>query len=268
MWKQPSNMNILCIGDIVGEPGREAVVKLLKGLKEEFVIDFVVANAENSAGGAGLTERIARHLLKEGCDCLTLGDHTWDQKEIESYLPQTDQVIRPANFPEGAPGRGWCIKTTSGGIKVGVINLLGRVFMRYHLECPFRTLQNIVSQIKKETPVIVVDMHAEATSEKVALGHFIDGQVSAVFRTHTHIQTADEKILPNGTALITDLGMTGPYDSVIGQNKDDIIKRFVTSMPIRFRTAKDDVKLHGVVIDVDEQTGHARQITRIQKSLW
>ena len=267
MWKQPSSMNILCIGDIVGEPGREAVVKLLKGLKEEFAIDFVVANAENSAGGAGLTERIARHLLKEGCDCLTLGDHTWDQKEIESYLPQTDQVIRPANFPEGTPGLGWCIQTTSGGIKVGVINLLGRVFMRYHLECPFRTLQKIVDQIRKETPIIVVDMHAEATSEKVALGHFIDGQVSVVFGTHTHIQTADEKVLPHGTAFITDLGMTGPYDSVIGQNKDDIIKRFVTSMPIRFRTAKDDVKLHGVVIDVDEHTGHARRITRIQRAL-
>ncbi len=260
-------MNILCVGDIVGEPGREAIVKLLKGLKEEFAIDFTVVNAENSAGGAGLTERIAKHLLREGADVLTLGDHTWDQKEIEQYLPQTDQVIRPANFPDGTPGKGWCIRESSNGIKVGVINLLGRVFMRYHLNCPFRTLQIIVDEIEKQTPIIIVDFHAEATSEKVALGHFIDGQVSAVVGTHTHIQTADEKILPRGTAFITDLGMTGPYDSVIGQNKDDIIKRFLTSMPIRFRTAADQVILHGVVIDVDEKTGLARQITRVQKPL-
>ena len=261
-------MNILCIGDIVGEPGRDALVKLLKGLKEEFAIDFTVVNAENSAGGAGLTEKIARQLLREGCDVLTLGDHTWDQKEIENYLPQTDRVLRPANFPDGTPGQGWCVQTSlTNGLKVGVVNMMGRVFMRYALECPFKTLERIVREIRKQTSIIVVDFHAEATSEKVALGHFIDGQVSAVVGTHTHIQTADEKILPGGTAFITDLGMTGPYDSIIGQNKEDIIKRFLTSMPIRFHIAHDQVVLHGVVIDVDEKTGKARQITRIQRPL-
>jgi 2',3'-cyclic-nucleotide 2'-phosphodiesterase len=258
-------MNILCIGDIVGKPGRNAVNGLLADLKKEFQIDFVVANAENAAGGAGLTSRIAKQFFDMGCDILTLGDHVWDQKELEEYLNETEFVIRPANFPDGAPGRGWCIKKTQSGAKICVINLLGRVFMRYHIDCPFRVLKQIIEQVKKETPIIIVDMHAETTSEKTALGHFADGQVTAVVGTHTHIQTADEKILTEGTAYITDLGMTGPYDSVIGQNKDDIIKRFMTSMPIRFHIAQDDVKLHGVVLGIDEKTGKARNIVRIQR---
>ncbi len=258
-------MNILCIGDIVGKPGRVALAAVLPGLKKEFGIDFVVVNAENAAGGAGLTPKIAQELLKVGCDVLTLGDHVWDQKELEEYLGQTDAVIRPANFPEGTPGKGWCIQKTASGQRIGVVNLLGRVFMRYHLACPFRTLEQIVAQIQKETPVIIVDMHAEATSEKVALGHFVDGRVSAVFGTHTHIQTADEKILSKGTAYITDLGMTGPYDSVIGQAKEDIIKRFLTSMPVKFQVAENDVIVHGAVIKIDEKTGRAKEITRVQK---
>ena len=258
-------MNILCIGDIVGKPGRAALEELLPALKKEFQIDFTVVNAENAAGGAGLTPKIAQELFKAGCDVLTLGDHVWDQKELGEYLGQTDAVIRPANFPEGTPGRGWCIKKTASGQAVGVVNLLGRVFMRYHLACPFRTLEYIVEQIRKETPVIIVDMHAEATSEKVALGHFVDGRVSAVFGTHTHIQTADEKVLPKGTAYITDLGMTGPYDSVIGQTKEDIIRRFLTSMPVKFQVAENDVIVHGVVVRVDEKTGRAREITRVQE---
>ena len=259
------SMNILCIGDIVGKPGRNAIAGLLRDLREEFRIDFVVANAENAAGGSGLTSRIAKQLFKDGCDVLTLGDHAWDQKELEEYLKQTDAVLRPANFPEGAPGMGWCVKETPLGFKIGVINLLGRVFMRYHIECPFRTLKSIVEQIRRQTPVIVVDMHAEATSEKVAIGHFVNGEVSAVVGTHTHIQTADEQILSGATAYITDLGMTGPYDSVIGQRKEDIVKRFLTSLPIRFEVAKEDIKLNGVVIDVDERTGRARRITRLQR---
>ena len=258
-------MNILCIGDIVGKPGRVAIEEALPSLKKEFQIDFVVVNAENAAGGAGLTSKISQELLKAGCDVLTLGDHVWDQKELEGYLDQTDAVIRPANFPEGTPGRGWCVQKTASGQKVGVVNLLGRVFMRYHLECPFRTLERIIEQIRKETPVVIVDMHAEATSEKVALGHFVDGRVSAVFGTHTHIQTADEKVLPKGTAYITDLGMTGPYDSVIGQRKEDIIKRFLTSMPAKFQVAENDVIVHGVVIKVDDKTGRAQRIARVQK---
>ncbi len=258
-------MNILCIGDIVGKPGRVALEEALPVLKKEFQIDFTVVNAENAAGGAGLTSKIAERLLEAGCDVITLGDHVWDQKELEEYLNQTDAVIRPANFPEGTPGKGWCVKETASGQKIGVVNLLGRVFMRYHLDCPFRTLEHIVRQVQKETPVIVVDMHAEATSEKVALGHFSDGEVSAVFGTHTHIQTADEKILPKGTAYITDLGMTGPCDSVIGQRKEDIIKRFLTSMPAKFQVAEHDVVVHGVVISVDGKTGRAQKIARVQR---
>jgi len=260
-------MNILCIGDIVGKPGRQAISDLLADLKEEFRIDFVVINAENAAGGAGLTERIAKEILNLECNVITLGDHVWDQKDIEQYLDQTDEVIRPANFPEGVPGKGWCIRQLPSGIKVGVVNLLGRVFMRYNVACPFRSLKNIVEQIKKETPLIIVDFHAEATSEKIAMGHFIDGEISILFGTHTHIQTADEKVLPQGTAYITDLGMTGPYDSVIGQDKEAIVKRFLSSMPIRFQVAKDDIKLHGVVVDVDEKTGKARNIQRLQRSI-
>lgn len=259
-------MNILCIGDIVGKPGRAAVAGLLPGLKKEFLLDFVVANAENAAGGSGLTARIAKELFDAGCDVLTLGDHVWDQKEIGAYLKGTDSVLRPANFPEGTPGSGWCLKETASGKRIAVINLLGRVFMRYHIDCPFRKLEQILAQAKKESPVAVVDIHAEATSEKVALGHFSDGQVSAVCGTHTHIQTADETILPKGTAYITDLGMTGPCDSVIGQDKKDIIQRFLTSMPIRFRVATDAVRLHGAVIEVDETTGLAKRMIRLQRS--
>lgn len=260
-------MNILCIGDIVGKPGRVAVEKLLPQLKKEFKLDFVIANAENSAGGAGLTPKIANELFEVGCDVLTLGDHVWDQKELEEYLEQTTNVIRPANFPEGAPGKGWSIQKPASGQKIGIINMMGRVFMRYHLECPFRMLKSIVQEIRTETPVIIVDMHAEATSEKVAIGHFINGEVSAVVGTHTHIQTADEKILSQGTAYITDLGMTGPYDSVIGQGTEAIIKRFLSCRPVKFQVAENEVVLNGAVIDVDEKSGKARKITRIQKPL-
>lgn len=258
-------MNILCIGDIVGKPGRHAVQGLLPDLKRQYDIDFTIVNAENAAGGAGLSTRLARQFLQMGCDVLTLGDHVWDQKELEDYLKETDSVIRPANFPAGAPGEGWCIKKTITGQKIGVINLLGRVFMRYSVECPFKELEKIVDYVKQYTPIIVLDFHAEATSEKVALGHFIDGKISALVGTHTHIQTADEKILPQGTAYITDLGMTGPYDSVIGQEKENIIKRFLTSRPVKFHVAQNNVILHGVVIEVDEKSGKARRITRIQK---
>lgn len=258
-------MNILCIGDIVGKPGRKAVEGLLAGLKKEFQIDFVIVNAENAAGGSGLTAGIAKELLNAGCDCLTLGDHVWDQKGFEDYLNKTDNVLRPANFPGGTPGKGWCVIKSASGQDVAVINLLGRVFMRYHVECPFRALERIVQDVRQKTPIAVVDIHAEATSEKIALGHFIDGRVSVVFGTHTHIQTADEKILPNGTAYITDLGMTGPYDSVIGQTKQDIIKRFLTSMPIRFQVAENNVIVHGIIVGVDDKTGRAQTITRLQR---
>jgi len=259
-------MNILCIGDIVGRPGRTAVEKLLPALKEEFHLDMVIANGENAAGGSGITPRVANHLFNLGCDVLTTGDHIWDKSEIQEFLNTTETLLRPANFPSGAPGRGWCVYQSAQGQKIGVINLLGRVFMRYNIDCPFQKLAKIVENLKKETPILVVDMHAEATSEKIALGWFSDGKVSAVVGTHTHVQTADEKILPQGTAYITDLGMTGPYDSVIGQNKERIVQRFLSSLPHRFEVAKDDMQLHAVVLDIDETTGRSRSITRVQRS--
>lgn len=258
-------MKILCIGDIVGKAGREAVKNLLPRLREEIGIEAVIANAENAAAGAGLTPRLADQLFSFGCDVLTLGDHVWDKSELAEYLSGTERLIRPANFPNGAPGRGWCIIKTPSGKKIGIINLLGRVFMRYNVNCPFRELEAIVETIKKETSVIFVDLHAEATSEKIALGHFINGRVTAVFGTHTHVQTADEKILSKGTAYITDLGMTGPHDSVIGQNKEKIIQRFLTAIPSRFEVAQEDIWLNGIVVDVEETTGKARSINRIQK---
>jgi len=258
-------MNILCIGDIVGKLGRDAFVELLPGLKKEHNIDFVVVNAENAAGGNGLTPRIADDLIQHGCDVITLGDHVWDQKDIMPYLDQTDRVLRPANFPEGAPGRGWCVRESASGKKIGVVTVLGRTFMRYNVECPFKRLDVIVNEIRKETPIIVAEIHTEATSEKVAIGHFIDGKASLVFGTHTHIQTADEKILAGKTAYITDLGMTGPCDSVIGQDKFQIIQRFLTSLPIKFNVASGDITLQGIVVDIDDSNGHARSITRIQK---
>lgn len=258
-------MKIFCIGDIVGRAGRDAITNLLPALKTEFGLDLVIANAENAAGGSGVTPKIANQLFRAGCDVLTLGDHVWDRPELAEYLKETPAIIRPANFPEGAPGQGWTVVETAQGVKVGVINLLGRVFMRYNVDCPFRYLQRLTADIKQKTPVMILDFHAETTSEKVAMGFFIDGQISAVVGTHTHIQTADEKILPRGTAYITDLGMTGPYDSVIGQNKEKIIKRFLTSLPERFEVARDNCWLHGVVIDVDERTGKAVKIERIQR---
>ncbi|MCR4337497.1 MAG: TIGR00282 family metallophosphoesterase [Candidatus Omnitrophica bacterium] len=258
-------MKIFCIGDIVGKVGRKAVEMLLPELKKEYQLDFVIANAENAAGGSGITPRMAEHLFRIDCNVLTLGDHVWDREELVPYLEKTPQIIRPANFPPGTPGKGWCIVTSFSGVRVGVINLLGRVFMRYNMECPFRTFERILEEIRDKVDVVVVDFHAETTSEKVAFGHFADGKAAIVVGTHTHIQTADERILPKGTAYITDLGMTGPYDSVIGQNKEKIIQRFLTIRPVRFQVAKEDIRVCGVVVDVDEEKGTARKIERVQK---
>lgn len=260
-------MNILCVGDIVGQPGRQAFLSLIASIKKAHSIDFTIVNAENAAGGAGLTSKIADELLSGGADVITLGDHVWDQKELEEYLKTSERVIRPANFPEGVPGRGWVVHTAQNGVKVCVINLLGRIFMRYSVDCPFRTLEKIVSAVEGDDCITIVDMHAEATSEKVALGHFINGRIAGIVGTHTHIQTADEKILSNGTAYLTDLGMTGPYDSVIGQDKNNIIERFLTSMPIKFSVANQDVVLCGVVISVDEKSKKATRIQRLQVPL-
>jgi 2',3'-cyclic-nucleotide 2'-phosphodiesterase len=221
--------------------------------------------AENASGGSGLIPKNADEILSMGVDVMTMGDHVWDKPEIFPYLQEHGQkIVRPANFPDGDPGAGWTIAKASNGVKVGVINLLGRTFMRYNVLCPFLTLEAIVAKIKEQASVIIVDMHAETTSEKVAIGHFADGKVSMVFGTHTHIQTADEKILPQGTAYITDLGMSGPYDSVIGQDKVKIINRFLTSMPHKFEVAQAPGTVHGVVVKVDTKNGKAEKITRLQ----
>jgi metallophosphoesterase (TIGR00282 family) len=259
-------MNILFIGDIVGSPGREATKLLLPELKKEHLLDFVIANAENAAGGSGITPKVAEELFGSGVDVLTSGDHIWKKREIFDIIDKDERILRPINFPSGAPGRGAGVFKTKDGTKVGVINVQGRVFMEA-LECPFRTSRQAQEEISKETKIILVDIHAEATSEKMALGWYLADKVSCVLGTHTHVQTADERILPPGCAYITDVGMTGPQDSVIGRRIEDVLERFITSVPIRFEIAKDNIQLQGVVVDIDEQTGKANSIVRIQKKL-
>jgi metallophosphoesterase (TIGR00282 family) len=259
-------MKILLIGDIVGSPGREAIKKLLAPLKQELQIDFVIANAENASGGSGITTKVAQDLFASGADVLTSGDHIWKKPEIFELINQEDRILRPLNFPSGAPGRGANIFKAKNGQKVGVINVCGRVFMEA-LESPFQTALKAAQELLEETKIIIVDMHAEATSEKIALGWYLDGKVSGIFGTHTHIQTADEKILPKGTAYITDVGMTGPYDSVIGRKTEDVLTRFLSSIPVKFEVAEGDIQLHGALVDIDQVTGKARSISRIQKKL-
>jgi metallophosphoesterase (TIGR00282 family) len=259
-------MRVLFIGDIVGSPGRQAVKELLPVLEKEFNLDFVIANAENAAGGSGITGRIAEELFAAGIDVLTTGDHIWKKREVFEFINQEERLLRPVNFPAGAPGQGAGVFKAKNSAKVGVVNVNGRVFMEA-LDCPFKTAYQAQEKIAKETKVIIVDIHAEATSEKVALGWFLDGKVSGVLGTHTHIQTADERILPQGTAYITDVGMAGPYDSVIGRRREDVLQRFLTAVPVRFEVAGENVQLHGVVLDIDENTGRANSIVRIQRKI-
>jgi len=260
-------MKILFIGDIVGSPGRDAVKGLVPVLIKEYGLGFVIANAENVAGGSGIVPRLAAQLFDDGVDVLTSGDHVWKKKEILEIIDRDPRVLRPLNLPDCVPGRGWNVFTASTGVKVAVINVVGRVFMEPLFECPFKATRKAVEEIASQVKIIIVDIHAEATSEKVALGWYLDGLVSAVLGTHTHVQTADEKILPGGCAYITDVGMTGPLDSVIGREKTDVLGRFLTSMPTRFEVAKDDIHLQGAVVDIDEATGKARSIVRIQRKL-
>ena len=259
-------MKILFIGDIVGNPGRSVVKKLLPELKKEHGLDFVIANAENAAGGSGITLSVAEDLFGSGLDALTSGDHIWKKREIFEFINEEERILRPINYPAGAPGRGSALFKTKLEQKIGVVNVNGRVFMEA-LDCPFKTSLAAVEELLKETKVVIVDMHAEATSEKIALGYFLDGKASAVLGTHTHIQTADEKILPKGTGFITDVGMTGPYASVIGRRVEDVLERFLTSVPVRFEVADGDIQLAGVVIDIDEGTGKTKSIMRIQRKL-
>ncbi|MFA5356775.1 MAG: TIGR00282 family metallophosphoesterase [Candidatus Omnitrophota bacterium] len=259
-------MKILFIGDIVGSPGREAMRELLPLLQEEHGLDFVVANAENAAGGSGITPRVAQELFEAGVNVLTSGDHIWKKREIFDILGKEERVLRPLNFPAGAPGSGASLFKAKNGSTVGVINVNGRVFMEA-LECPFKTTGAAVEELSQKTKIIIVDIHAEATSEKVALGWYLDGKVSGVLGTHTHVQTADERILPAGTAYITDVGMTGPLDSVIGRKVEDVLERFITGVPVRFEVATDNIYLQGALLEIDDKSGKARTITRIQRKL-
>ena len=259
-------MKILFIGDIVGNPGRRAVTEFLKELNKasENPYDFIVVNGENAAGGKGLTFEIVDQLLASGVSAITTGNHVWDQKEIFDFVDTTPQLIRPANYPAEVPGRGFTVvPSVDGCAKLGVINLAGQIFMNRYAN-PFHVLDTILTEVKVETPYVILDFHAEATSEKIAMGWHADGKVSAVVGTHTHVQTADERVLPHGTAYITDVGMTGPHDSVIGSKKEQVVQSFLTLMPARFGVAKDNIRLNAVEIELDEETGLAKDIERIQ----
>jgi metallophosphoesterase (TIGR00282 family) len=257
------DLKILFIADIIGRPGRWATSQLLPDLRRSLDIDFVVGNVENAAGGFGLTREIAQKIFTYGVDCLTSGNHIWDRKDIYPYLNEESRLLRPANYPPDVPGKGSGVFETKKFEKVGVINIQGRVFIK-EIDCPFRRSLEEIEKLKKDTKIVVVDMHAEATSEKIALGWYLDGKVSAIVGTHTHVQTADEIILPHGTAYITDAGMTGPHDSVIGIRKDDALARFLTQIPHRFRLGIDDVKFCAVLIDIDSDTGRAKKIERLK----
>lgn len=240
--------------------------ELLPALVRRHAIDFTVANAENAAGGIGITPRIGEELLDLGVDVLTSGNHVWDKREAVEFVDESDRILRPANYPEGAPGRGAAVYTTRRGAPVGVVNLQGRVFMQ-GIDCPFQVGSEVLEELKRETPITIVDMHAEATSEKLALGWYLTDLASAVLGTHTHVQTADERILSGRTAYITDVGMTGPWNSVIGIRTDLSIARFVTQLPQRFEPATGPAVLNAVVVDVDDSTGSARSIERVAEYL-
>ena len=255
-------LRLLFLGDVIGEPGRKAVIEMVPKFKAAWGIDFVVVNGENAAAGRGITGKITIDLLRAGIAVVTSGDHIWDQKEVISYIETEPRLLRPINYPLGTPGRGSIVLETAKG-RVGVINVQGRTFMQPSLENPFRFVDEEVRQLRAETHVILVDMHAETTSEKIAIGRFLDGRVSVVVGTHTHVQTADEQIFPGGTAFICDVGMCGPTESVLGREIQPIIQRFVSSMPVNFPVAKGEVKLHGILVDIEPLTGKAKSIRRV-----
>jgi len=255
-------LRLLFLGDIIGEPGRSAVIAMVPKLKAEWEIDFVVANGENAAAGRGITGKISIDLLRAGIAVITTGDHIWDQKDIISYIETEPRLLRPLNYPPGIPGHGSIVLETAKG-KVGVINVQGRTFMLPNLENPFRLIEEEVLRMQEETRVIFVDVHAETTSEKIAMGRFLDGKVSAVAGTHTHVQTADEQIFEGGTAFICDAGMCGPTRSILGREIQPILQRFLSSMPVVFPVARGEIKLHGLLVDIDETTGRALAVRRV-----
>jgi len=257
-------LTVLFLGDVVGEPGRNAVIARLPQLKEQHGIDFAIVNGENAAGGRGITGKITIELLRAGVSVITTGDHIWDQKDVVAFLDLEPRLLRPINYPAGAPGGGSIVLETAKG-KVGVINVQCRTFMQPILENPFHAVEAAVMKMREETKNIVVDVHGETTSEKIALGRFLDGKVSAVIGTHTHVQTADEQIFPAGTAFLCDAGMCGPVNSILGRAIEPIMNRFISNLPASFPVAAGEVRLHGVVIDIDGKTGRASRIVRIDE---
>ena len=261
-------MKILFIGDIVGEPGRRAVKTLLPKLRGQHALDFVIANGENSAGGSGITPKLAEEIFSCGVDVITSGDHLWDQKEVVELLANEKRFLRPLNYPADVPGRGSEIfEIPNSKLKIAVLNLQGRTFMQPPLENPFTLALDEVKKLRVQTKIIFVDFHAEATSEKIAFARMLDRQVSAVVGTHTHVQTADEQIFPGGTAYLTDAGFTGPHEGVLGREIEPVIKKFLTGMPQRFEVARNDVKLHGAVIEIDDASGKAIKIQRLSEAI-
>jgi 2',3'-cyclic-nucleotide 2'-phosphodiesterase len=256
-------MKILFVGDVFGRPGRRAVERILPGLRRECAAELVIANGENSASGVGITADTARELFSAGVDVITGGNHIWDKAEGIPVIEGDPRIIRPINYPPGTPGRGFGV-FTAGTHRVAVVSVLGRIFMQPY-DCPFRSLEAVLGALADETPMVVVDAHAEATSEKVALGWYFDGRVSAIIGTHTHVQTADERILPRGTACLTDVGMTGPHDSIIGVRKELALRRLLAQMPVRYQPAEGDLRLHAALITLDPSSGHALAIERIQR---
>ena len=256
-------MRVLFVGDIVGNPGRRAAKELLPSLKREYSVDFCIANCENAAGGSGITYVTAQELYHTGVDAITMGNHTWSKREVLNFIDSDNKIVRPANYPSELPGKGSMVISGSRG-KIGIVNVLGRVYMD-SVECPFRSALREVEYLKGIVKVVIVDIHAEATSEKQALAWYLDGKVSCVFGTHTHVQTCDERILPCGTGYITDVGMTGPYDGILGIDKDIIIQKFMTHMPVKFELAKGNVQFNAVFAEIDDKTGVTRKIERISR---
>ncbi|HET7658465.1 MAG TPA: TIGR00282 family metallophosphoesterase [Bacillales bacterium] len=254
-------MKVLFIGDVVGRTGREMVADYLPKLKQKYKPTLTIVNGENAASGKGINEKIYRQLLDSGAEVITMGNHTWDKKEIFEFIDDAEKLVRPANYPEGTPGQGM-VFIKHNQVEAAVINMQGRTFLP-PLESPFEKADELIEIAKKRTSIIFVDFHAEATSEKLAMGWYLDGKVSAVVGTHTHVQTADNRVLPNGTAFLTDVGMTGPYDGIIGMDRDAVMRRFLTHMPVRFEVATGRGQLSGALIDIDEKTGKARSINRI-----
>jgi len=258
-------LRVLFLGDIVGEPGRRAVIARLPELKQQHGIDFIVVNGENAAGGRGITSKITIDLLRAGVSVITTGDHIWDQKEILSFINTEPRLLRPINYPDGAPGSGSIVLETAKG-KIGVINVQCRTFMQPILENPFRAIDSAIAEMRRDTTSILVDVHGETTSEKIAMGRFLDGKVSAVIGTHTHVQTADEQIFPGGTAFLCDAGMCGPINSILGRTIEPIMNRFLSNLPSAFPVAAGEVRLRGAMIDINEKTGRAERISRVDEA--